>query len=342
MGLRKGMKLETWWTRSEILNSVRRVLPPEMLDWPALATRFGFDLTVLDNPNGIIPMRTMNEIFAHAAEVMETDSCFFDIFHEMPIGQYSLYDYLFVCAPTVRDGCLAWVRYMPMRSNAVSIQFTNTVDGGYLEWAQQPDAGDYRHVMYARLAWALKRVEVALNTPYAPVQAELAFPKPKGPSRFLKHYAHHLRFDAHRNAIHFTTEILDRKPAQNEKNLYAIIQKQAQQELTFCSRKASTASVIAEAIAERMRHGGGSLSEVATVLGMSGRSIQRALEEEGTSFRKLTEDIRKSAAIKYLKDTDLSIKEISYLLGFSEISTFSKAVKSWYGQTPSSLRKSFS
>ncbi len=71
---------------------------------------------------------------------------------------------------------------------------------------------------------------------------------------------------------------------------------------------------------------------------MSQSAVQRLLEKEGTSFRQLSEEVRRSAAERYLLGTDLPMKEIAYLLGFSELSTFSRAVKTWFGVSPKKVR----
>ncbi|MEM9632738.1 MAG: helix-turn-helix transcriptional regulator [Pseudomonadota bacterium] len=98
-------------------------------------------------------------------------------------------------------------------------------------------------------------------------------------------------------------------------------------------------SRIANEVASNLSHGACTLPQISAKLGMSQRAVQRLLEKEGTSFRKLSEEIRRSAAERYLRSTDLPMKEIAYLLGFSELSTFSRAVKTWFGVSPRKVRE---
>lgn len=74
---------------------------------------------------------------------------------------------------------------------------------------------------------------------------------------------------------------------------------------------------------------------VADHLSMSVRSLQMKLKEEGTSYQKLLNAVRKNLAIAYLQDRKVSKGEIAYLLGFSEISVFSRTFKKWTGKSPS-------
>jgi AraC-like DNA-binding protein len=67
--------------------------------------------------------------------------------------------------------------------------------------------------------------------------------------------------------------------------------------------------------------------------------LQRKLTAEKTSFRKLVQAVRHELAESYLADDSFTLKEISYLLGFSEQSSFSRAFKRWAGLTPQEFRE---
>jgi AraC-like DNA-binding protein len=77
---------------------------------------------------------------------------------------------------------------------------------------------------------------------------------------------------------------------------------------------------------------------IAEDLNMSLRTMQRRLRDAGTSYDKLLQDTRKELALSYIKNPDLSIQEVSYLVGFSEPTNFSRAFKRWTGSSPASYR----
>lgn len=91
---------------------------------------------------------------------------------------------------------------------------------------------------------------------------------------------------------------------------------------------------------ERLPGGGGDEAQAAAELHLSQRSLQRKLRAEGVSFSELLEDTRRELGRDYVRDTQLSINEISYLLGFTEPGNFSRAFRRWYGKTPSEYRGS--
>lgn len=74
---------------------------------------------------------------------------------------------------------------------------------------------------------------------------------------------------------------------------------------------------------------------VASELAVSVRKLQAELTAEGTSFSTLLNDVRRDLAKQYLKEKEVSKAEIAYLLGYSEVSVFSRSFKKWTGLTPS-------
>ena len=71
---------------------------------------------------------------------------------------------------------------------------------------------------------------------------------------------------------------------------------------------------------------------------MSASTIQRNLAWEGLSYTDLVEETRKNLATMYFKQRNLSLSEISYLLGYSELSAFSRAFRRWTGKSPREYR----
>ena len=81
------------------------------------------------------------------------------------------------------------------------------------------------------------------------------------------------------------------------------------------------------------------LENVAEEFGISGRTLQRNLSVENTSFNQMVKDIQKMMTFNYLEAKELSIDEIAYLVGYSETSSFYRAFKKWTGKTVSQYQK---
>ena len=82
-----------------------------------------------------------------------------------------------------------------------------------------------------------------------------------------------------------------------------------------------------------------SLDEIAENFNTSPRTLQRKLQEEGVSFQQLADSVRKSIAMHYLQLGNHPMKEVSYMLGYNELSAFTRAFKRWTGKTPMDFQK---
>jgi AraC-like DNA-binding protein len=85
-----------------------------------------------------------------------------------------------------------------------------------------------------------------------------------------------------------------------------------------------------------------SCAEVADDLGLGVRTLQRRLSDAGTTFRHLCEEASMEEAEQLLRQTDMPVPEIAHRLGYSEPSSFSRAVFNWFGARPTALRQNIS
>jgi AraC-like DNA-binding protein len=80
------------------------------------------------------------------------------------------------------------------------------------------------------------------------------------------------------------------------------------------------------------------IDEVAQLLQVSSRTLQRQLSEEGLSYSGLVERCRCRAACESLKHTRDPVRDIAALLGYRDVSSFSRAFRRWTGKTPRAYR----
>ena len=91
---------------------------------------------------------------------------------------------------------------------------------------------------------------------------------------------------------------------------------------------------------ESLPSGKPSQQDMAIALHLSLRGLQRKLSERGLTYDKVLGEVRRDLAQQYIMQPHLSISEISYLLGFSSATNFSRNFKSWMGATPRKYRHS--
>ena len=92
------------------------------------------------------------------------------------------------------------------------------------------------------------------------------------------------------------------------------------------------------AIAPLLPHGKARLAEISRRIGMSPRTLARRLASEGLTFAGILTELKTDLARRYLKEEDLAISQIAWLLGYQEASAFTHAFKRWTGKTPREAR----
>ena len=97
--------------------------------------------------------------------------------------------------------------------------------------------------------------------------------------------------------------------------------------LSRAPREDGVSASIRETIAELMKDGSPKFTRVAKGLALSPRTLQRRLKDCGLEFKALVDDTRWRFALEYLKDSENTLTEIAFLLGYSEVSAFSRAFK---------------
>jgi AraC-like DNA-binding protein len=111
-----------------------------------------------------------------------------------------------------------------------------------------------------------------------------------------------------------------------------------EQALRATDARTALAAQVQRCVAERLAHDGARLAEVAEVLGLSARTLQRRLAEAGTPFQGLLDATRRELALQYLREPALSMTEIAFLLGYAEQSSFNHACRGWFGEAPGRVR----
>ncbi len=110
------------------------------------------------------------------------------------------------------------------------------------------------------------------------------------------------------------------------------LQREANQAQDFAAR-------VRAVVAQSLRDGEPRIAEAAQRLGMTARTLQRRLQDEALGFTALVDEARLQLARRYLADESLSISEVSFALGYSEPSAFTRAFKRWSGSAPAEYRE---
>lgn len=123
--------------------------------------------------------------------------------------------------------------------------------------------------------------------------------------------------------------------------MYRQLTEQAEKYLRSLYNQDNIAGELKRKLADLMACGEANADAACRALLLSRRTLQRRLKAERTSFQKVLQEVREVLAISYLSDERLKSLEIAMLLGYSNISTFTTAFKSWYDIPPAEYRQKF-
>jgi AraC-like DNA-binding protein len=123
--------------------------------------------------------------------------------------------------------------------------------------------------------------------------------------------------------------------------MYRQLTEQAERYLRSLYQQDNIAGELKRKLADLLACGEANADAACRALRLSRRTLQRRLKAEKTSFQKVLNEVRAELAVKYLEDARLKSLEIAMLLGYSNLSSFTTAFKSWYDMPPAAYRQKF-
>ena len=187
------------------------------------------------------------------------------------------------------------------------------------------------------LSLLLKMCQFICGNQWTPQRVTLAHPEPPDTSYYFALFKCPVDFNAARNSLHIDSASANKTLTGSNQQLAQLNDHIVVRYLASQARD-DIINQVKTAILENLGEGMVTESSVADSLHMSTRNLNRKLKSENASFKTLLLDIRYELANQYLHDATLTLTEISYMLGFSEVSSFSRAYRRWSGQTPSAAR----
>lgn len=147
---------------------------------------------------------------------------------------------------------------------------------------------------------------------------------------------------SHGISIQFSKTDSERPFLTSNATMWSFFEPNLKQSLAELDHSVATSEKVKAILLESLPAGLGNIDEVAQRLALSKRTLQRLLEDENTNFKTILDETRKALAEYYLKQSSISTSEISFLLGFQEVNSFSRAFKHWTGATPNTYRHQYS
>jgi AraC-like DNA-binding protein len=155
-----------------------------------------------------------------------------------------------------------------------------------------------------------------------------------------RYFGREVVFGADRDLLEFGKDAGDLPLVTHDPHLHQLLRRLQSSESTVRAPEPESLQLrVEKAIAARLRYGTVTIDAIARDLGTSARTLTRKLAEGGMSFSGILDGVRASLAVRYMRNGELTMSQLAWLLGYREPSTLVRAFKRWTGRTPSELRR---
>ncbi len=187
-------------------------------------------------------------------------------------------------------------------------------------------------------AWVLSTGRHGTGTRLSPLRVE--FVQPRSHVKTIeRHFGCSVVSGAPRNAIVFRAADAERPFVTRNAELLGMLAPQFEEELRRENTDENFLERVRIAIQQKLTGQRPTIEHIADALHVSSRTLQRRLQDEGSSFQRVLEDARHQLARHYLNNSFLELNEAAYLLGYEDANSFVRAFRTWEGIPPARWRE---
>jgi AraC-like DNA-binding protein len=305
---------------------------------PVLA-EVALDASVVDDRDARVPIAKLHRIWdAVLRGSSRADWAVLGAEHYSP-GDYGLVGFVAMNSATLGEAVRHVVRYVGLWTDDPSMELRNEGTLAVAYRADFVDSPGFRLATEAAPAEILNGARVLTQRRITPREVRFPHPAPRNMSVYESFFGCPVRFGAPDIALVFREEDMALPLPRADEQLGAYLRTVANEALARRTGAQSTPlDRIRQIIAEELQKGVPALDGIAKRMATSERTLRRRLEENGTSFRTLLDETRAELARGYVRDRNLPLSEVAFLLGFSEPSAFHRAFKRWTDTTPAAWR----
>jgi len=304
----------------------------------ALLHTVGLSREQLGPPDGLIEYRYVRDLWDAAARLAR-DSCFgLHAARRHSASTFGLFSFaLRSCANggAALERGIEWARRL-VPDGEIEL----AIDGGdaCLRFRCRPPILASRHEIDYFMATLLTAGRRFTGVDWDPVAVAFQYAKPENQEEHERIFRSSLHFGADWNAVRFAPSLLELPLRQADPELCGVLDREIQRFLAQLPSAPSVTVRVRDVLSRAVQGSEPTLEVVAGVLGLAPRSLQRQLQEEGTTFQTILDGLRRGLAYLYLGQRELRVDEVAQRLGFRDSSAFGRAFRRWTGTSPAAYR----
>ena len=254
--------------------------------------------------------------------------------------------------PRVLNACNYAINSAPDLHNAlISVQVHNNFVAGIptqlsardsfteLSWNIELATSSLRHLIDFKTMRLLKHIQQSTGPEWRPLRVNLVYQKPENEEEYFRSLGPNIHFDQPVNSIRIEAEILAIPMPDADPDIYHMACNSLKNPFASTRETEKPIDQFLQFIHGQLGKKNVTMASASKHLLMTQQQLRRLLKKHGTCFQCALKEARKAHAAHYLCETETRFSEITYLLGFSDQSTFSRAIKRWFGTTPRDMRR---
>lgn len=315
------------------------ILQKQGHDPSVVAASAGFELRLLDDPDNMISYLTADRLLSRCAAVTRCEHFGLLIGKTVSPSHLGLAGYLTRTAKDVSSALETLVEHLDLHDR-----------GGVPTLHRLPDESSLGYTIYQQGTEATAQIyDLAIAAAYNILRAVcgegwsakrilLSRPRPSNEAPY-KHFFHApVHFETKESAVVFPSHWLDQPVPSSDPLLFRYLSDQARE--MHAQLHVDLVSELEPLLYQCLKNQECHVTTVARYLGIHERTLNRRLHAEGTTFRQELERARQTLSQRLLSTTTVPMVEVASSVGYSDVSTFSRAFKRWVGVSPGKWRAS--
>ena len=296
----------------------------------------------LRSPDTLISLEQLLAGCKNAIRLSRDPSLPFRIGSMIHVSAYGMYGYAILCSTDFRKTFDFCVKYHVLAAPLVTFSFSER--HGFGIWTIDPiqhpliDQQLYRFIVEMQIGVHLSLQRDVMGPSFVPTEITLTYPRADDFRLVEATTGCKLRFEQPANQFVFDRHWMDKPAKLGNLTTYTAVVKLCDELLADLSLRTGVAGKIRASLLQDIA-APRTFAATARQLGTTTRTLRRQLQQQGTSFRKLADELRIQVAVKYLRDTVMTNEDIATAMGFSDSANFRHAFRRWTGKTPGEFRR---
>ena len=334
------MSGEIYLVRSEVLAGFDDLVQELGAEPEPLYRRVGLSSALMDNPDYMVPCASASALLDITAKALGREDFGLLLGCRRKVFQIGLLWPLIAHCPSIEQALSEAMKHLHLHNRGLFWQLSVEENQALLTRADRisSEVPTFQWAVYSTCSM-FGGMRALCGKDWHPTSVSFIHPSPADSQAYDRFFETKVSFNREFNRIVFPVSDLAREIPHRNRNLYGQLTKQVQALEDEYEREEDFCSKIKLLIEQRMHTVDCTQTAIAQVLSMHPKTLQRELKKHGSSFRNLKVEVRLDIAEHYLKDSKIPLTTIAYILGFSELSSFSHAFKNRHQVSPAVWRE---